>query len=411
MSDSNSAFGELETEHIPANGSEFSGGGSRSSMVENDSESSYLSSSVYSMDPAINSGDFGRVVHLQSERGLSNDEKYYLLKHHFDPNKKYNFPVHKFGDHNRRFQINWLEEYNGLAYSVIDDGGYCKFCVLFAHCEQFSQEYGVLVKRPLKNLKKAKEKLNEHFGLRGRESHQAAVERALAFCAIQENRAVGVDQQINSRRAKLVAENKMKLKSITATVIFCGRQGLAFRGHRDDGPVELDNSSTNKGNFQALLKFRVDAGDKVLKEHWETASHNATYTSKETQNQMIVICGDIIRNKLLLKIQSARYFSVIADEATDSANNEQLSISVWYLDNGKPQEKFLGFHECLTGVTGEAIANNIITQLTNWQLDPQLLRGQAFTNNICLSQSTIHTLCSTQIKPLCCKVLQYQGGH
>ena len=114
-------------------------------------------------------------------------------------------------------------------------------------CEQFSKEYGVLVKRPLKNLKKAKEKLNEHFGLRGRESHQAAVERALAFCAIQENRAVGIDQQINSIRAKLVAENKMKLKSITATVIFCGRQGLAFRGHRDDGPVELDNSSTYKG--------------------------------------------------------------------------------------------------------------------------------------------------------------------
>ncbi len=43
-----------------------------------------------------------------------------------------------------------------------------------------------------------------------------------------------------------------------------------------------------------------------------------------------------------------------------------------------PQEKFLGFHKCLSGVSGEAIANDIITQLTNWQLDPQLLGGQAF---------------------------------
>ena len=340
-------------------------------QLQSDSDSN---NNQYSMDSLICSGDFGHVVRLQSQRRLSDNEKYYLLKHHYIPNKEYNFPVHKFGDHNRRFQINWLEEFNGLTYSPTDDGGYCKFCVLFACSEQ---ELGVLVKRPLINLKKAKEKLTEHFGLQGRESHQIAVERALSFCAVQENRAVGIDQQVNLRRAKLMAENKLKLGSIAATVIFCGRQGLALRGHRDDGPVQL-NDSSNKGNFQALLKFRVDAGDKVLKDHLDTSSHNATYTSKETQNQMIVICGDIIRNKLLLKIRSAKYFSVIADEATDAANDEQLSISVRFLDNSKPHEKFLGFHECVSGVTGEAIANDIITQLTNWQLDPQLLRGQAF---------------------------------
>ena len=102
------------------------------------------------------------------------------------------------------------------------------------------------------------------------------------------------------------------------------------------------------------------------------------YTSKEVQIWWLWFVGDIIRNKILQKVQKARYFSVIADEATDSANAEQLSISVRYLGNGVPQEKFLGFHECLSGVTGEAIANDIITQLTNWQLDPQLLRGQAF---------------------------------
>ena len=60
-------------------------------MMENDSESSDLSSSVYSMDPAINSGDFGRVVHLQSERGLSNDEKYYLLSITLFPIKSITF--------------------------------------------------------------------------------------------------------------------------------------------------------------------------------------------------------------------------------------------------------------------------------------------------------------------------------
>ena len=353
---------DIVTEELPADS------GSSSSL---DSSSSGSSSAI---DPVVQSGDFGRVIKLKSERRLLDAEKYYLLKHHFVPTKTFNFPVHTFGDHNRRFQRGWLDDFNGLTYSISDDGGYCKFCVLFAQCEPLSQELSVLVQRPLKNLKKAKEKLKEHFGSKGRQSHQIAIEKAQAFCAIQENRAIPIDQQLISRRARLVAENRLKLRSITATVIFCGQQGLAFRGHRDDGPVELD-SSANRGNFQALLKFRVDAGDKVLKEHLETASRNATYTSKEIQNQMIVICGDIIRSKILMKVKEAKFYSVIADEASDSANDEQLSISIRYLDSGNPREKFLGFVECLSGVTGEAIANYITSQLTDWAIRSQLIEG------------------------------------
>ncbi len=48
-------------------------------------------------------------------------------------------------------------------------------------------------------------------------------------------------------------------------------------------------------------------------------------------------------------------FLVIADEATESSNVEQLSINVHFLENGEPQEKFLGFQECISGTTGETI--------------------------------------------------------
>ena len=69
---------------------------------------------------------------------------------------------------------------------------------------------------------------------------------------------------------------------------------------------------------------------------------------------------------------------MIADEATDSANDEQLSVSIRFVRNSTPNEKFLGFHECRSGVTGEAIAGTILALLTEWQLDPKLLRGLAF---------------------------------
>ena len=69
---------------------------------------------------------------------------------------------------------------------------------------------------------------------------------------------------------------------------------------------------------------------------------------------------------------------MIADEATDTANDEQFSISIRFFNDGAPSEKFLAFHECDTGVSGEAIADNILSKLTDWQLEPQLLRGQAY---------------------------------
>ena len=47
-------------------------------------------------------------------------------------------------------------------------------------------------------------------------------------------------------------------------------------------------SSSNKGNFRALLAFRVDAGNKVLEHHFDTCAKNATYTSKTTQNDLLL---------------------------------------------------------------------------------------------------------------------------
>ena len=72
------------------------------------------------------------------------------------------------------------------------------------------------------------------------------------------------------------------------------------------------------------------------------------------------------------------FFSVIADEATDSSNVEQLSINVRFLENGEPQERFVGFQECISGTTGETIADNILSKLTDWKLEAELLRGQAY---------------------------------
>ena len=113
---------------------------------------------------AIRSGDFGKVVKLKQERRLTDQEKYLLLtQFSVAPPDTYKFPTHTINGVCRHFQHSWLAKYNGLVYSESEDGGYCKFCVLFGRCGPTVKELGVLVNKPLTNLKKGSEKLGEHF--------------------------------------------------------------------------------------------------------------------------------------------------------------------------------------------------------------------------------------------------------
>ena len=151
----------------------------------------------------------------------------------------------------------------------------------------------VFVNSPLIDFKRAIEKLNLHFhSSKGKKFHQAAVEVAHAFMCVKDNPELAIDYRLISERTKLAIKNRLTLKSIAETVIFLGRQGLSFRGHRDDSPAVEESPCTNHGNFLALLQFRIQAGDNVFEEHLKTAAKNALYTSKTTKNDLISICGD-----------------------------------------------------------------------------------------------------------------------
>lgn len=82
-------------------------------------------------------------------------------------------------------------------------------------------------------------------------------------------------------------------------------------------------------------------------------------------------------------------YSVIADEATDAANHEQLTITIRFVNKSEPCEKFLWLPRCETGITAEAIADSIPLQLNTWQLPATLLCGQAYDGVGSMSGHTI----------------------
>lgn len=108
--------------------------------------------------------------------------------------------------------------------------------------------------------------------------HRNCHEKAVNFIATHSGAKPTIDIIINKGLQSQIRENREK--PIIKTVAFCAREGIALRGHRDSGPLNMEEiTKKGEGYFRALLKFRVEAGDEMLKNHLQTAASNATYIS------------------------------------------------------------------------------------------------------------------------------------
>lgn len=179
-----------------------------------------------------------------------------------------------------------------------------------------------------------------------------------------------------------IEENRLRLLPIIKTIILCGKQNIPLRGHRDDGNLTEEDGSgsiANEGNFRSLLRFRIDAGDTVLKNHINNAPRNATFISKTTQNELIDICGELILQKILNSVKESRFFSILADETTDVGTIEQMSLSIryWDITTKKIREDFVGFVEA-RGLSGEFLADLIEENLKKLGLKIENMRGQGY---------------------------------
>ena len=127
------------------------------------------------------------------------------------------------------------------------------------------------------------------------------------------------------------------------------------------------------------MNFRVDAGDKDLENHLRNAPKNSKYTSKATQNEIIDCCAEAIEEVLKSEFKSSKYFAVMADEAANCSNKEQMSVVIRFVDlHNEIREEFIRFSECKNGTTGLELANTILGTLQDFGLDIQKCRGQGY---------------------------------
>ena len=248
----------------------------------------------------------------------------------------------------RTLGLNHFDSFKWLAVSRLHGfcGAWCAFCTMFKtsfegggragfHGGSGNQVMGALVNRPLTNFS----------DLTGREGclelhqqtqfHKACTVRAAEFlrCAPPDNASNDVRNLISQARMQEILRNRSALKTVIETVQFCALQNIPLRGHRDDGPLNPSGCEPpfNDGNFRALLRFRVRAGDNTFREHLGNAPKNAQYTSKTIQNELLRDMTDMVISDVINDVNAAGMWTVLADETTDIAKTEQLAIVVRYV--------------------------------------------------------------------------------
>ena len=156
---------------------------------------------------------------------------------------------------NRQFKPEWTQSHSWLHYSPSEDGVYCKACVLFAPADVKQQKLGSLVNKPFSVWTKQSSFFNHHEQLA---YHQDSMTRMAAFKESCKCPVCNVATMLNRAYEEQISRNTQVIKSLLKCVSFCGKQGLSFRGHRDDSTALEDS---NMGNFIELVRFRAENDD------------------------------------------------------------------------------------------------------------------------------------------------------
>uniref|UniRef100_A0A2S2R8Z8 TTF-type domain-containing protein n=1 Tax=Sipha flava TaxID=143950 RepID=A0A2S2R8Z8_9HEMI len=132
------------------------------------------------------SGHLYDIANFVVKHTLQSSEIFNCLKLTWIPDPKYDFPIHAEGKHSRKFQYKYLEIFPWLAYSEINKGAYCKWCVVFAFSGGGSgnQSLNNLVREPMTKYKNAMADLNEHSKTN---YHMISSQRAKDFLKNYEN--------------------------------------------------------------------------------------------------------------------------------------------------------------------------------------------------------------------------------
>ena len=249
------------------------------------------------------------------------------------------------------------------------------------------------VTKPFKNWKKVVEKMKAHSRS---DSHSHATQAMLAA-----KRAVvdgTVVQQLQNVEAHKRAQNRAAMKCLVVLTHFLTKEHVA-----------------HSTKFEKLVDVVVRCGSQQLKQYLETAPRNAMYTSRVAVVEFIESLGTWVEESILKRLQKAAMYSLMADECTDIANVEELSVFCRWEEGGVPVECFLEIIP-LKKADAETIYSTLIECLKKKNLQVGRIVGLGFDGaatfsgrrtgvQACIKKHTPHALfvhCHCHLLQLAC---------
>ncbi len=273
----------------------------------------------------------------------------------------------------RSFQISWYTLFPWITYTVKDDSVYCYACCRFKVITD-ERSKGVFIDKGFRNWRKALERLKLHQDTDGHKTCMVMWVQQRKMQARQSS----VAKQISSHHQRVVEGNRLYLKYINETLVFCAKQNMSLRGHLESRSKVNEQSNDNRGNFLELLSLRC-ADNSWLEQRFasQNASSEGMWTSPEIQNEILQLVGKQCLKRICEEARNSQYFGVIMDETSDISRSEQVAIVLRYCVNGVTKERFIGFH-AVSDTTGESLYYLLKSVLETCGLDVTKLVGQAF---------------------------------
>lgn len=275
-------------------------------------------------------------AYFLKKRNPNLEEVRTALTNHWRPQRQEECPVSYDSSVkcHRRVLLSLLrDEDDWLAVSRVEgfEGLWCKVCALMKTTDHVKgNKLGYLVSKPLQNYKK----------LHGKDGH-ITMHKASQFHLLnmtrkdemlkrtsQEEKGKDILSLMHLKEKDEISRNRQALQSIIKIVLICAKQNIPLRGHRDDGDVLLSAPDHNDGNFRALVRLAVESGDTALENHLKSSWKNATYVSKTIQNELLCLSTTLVKEKIIHMALKSPFYSIIADETTDSANRELITIAL-----------------------------------------------------------------------------------
>ncbi|KAF0747430.1 zinc finger MYM-type protein 1-like [Aphis craccivora] len=249
-----------------------------------------------------------------------------------------------------------------VKYSVQKDAIFCYPCHIFAVTSGDNEE--TFTKTGFNNWKKLS-------GAKNAKTKNTRIQKN----ACSEHHSTAIVQWTEYKKScqsaahtEQIKQNREYMKCIIDIVLLLGRQGSAFRGHREN------DTSHNKGNFKELCELMSKYYSEFNNKYYNDVTNHSSWL---IQNDLINICAENVKSTIIKEIQESGMFSISCDEAR-CHKQEQLSICIWYPKQLDVQERFLCFVDVSRSKNADALVSALLNFINTSDLDKVPIIGQSY---------------------------------